>query len=568
MAVSAGWKIFFGIIAIGLCILAAYSIFFAVPHDRVVIVMNGTIYTDPDHPVQNLLIRNGIVQATNVNPAAYRGAEILDLHGFVAYPGFHDSHVHLLEAGYGFSSNCSLYGATDAKSIAAIVGPIAASLPPGEPMIGGGFSLDDYDAWSLADLAQIDAVTGDHPVFLGDQLGHNAIVNTAALKVCNITGTTQPPPGGIIILENGKPTGMLRESAMVPAGNVLFGTFPDAVIGPVTERYLHYWASFGYTSINDLMGSSAGRMFNPELFKKMEREGNLPLRVHYFYTLSSLDEIDDALPYRGNDTDMVRFAGLKIFVDGAFAGGQANTSWKNAKGNYGLTYVYTDDSHGESYNINRIVAKADNLGLNVHYHVQGDQAINAVLTALENQSARNGGLKSNHTLIHLAYVTDEQIARMKKLRNHVSLTVQPAFWDIQENLSRYYGDHTSEAYPFKKLFSSGIPIGISTDFYVSPLSLSPPTAIAGIASQGGNDPRNHTPLTIQQVIRGLTTGSAATTPSRDIGKLEPGYKADIVIFDQDPNAVPPGQFTRNNPKVLATYINGINVYRADGWAGP
>ncbi|MDH7511017.1 MAG: hypothetical protein QHH04_08270 [Methanolinea sp.] len=56
MAVSAGWKIFFGIIAIGLCILAAYSIFFAVPHDRVVIVMNGTIFTDPDHPVQNLLI--------------------------------------------------------------------------------------------------------------------------------------------------------------------------------------------------------------------------------------------------------------------------------------------------------------------------------------------------------------------------------------------------------------------------------------------------------------------------------------------------------------------------------
>jgi len=563
MAVSWKWMVLGGILVFAFCMLILTQITpVPAPRDRLVIMMNGTIYTDPDHKTETLLIGNGIVRAAGVDPGAYPGADIIDLKGAFAYPGFHDSHVHLLESGYAFSSNCSLYGATDARSIAAIVGPIAASLPPGEPMLGAGFSLEDYNGWSLEDLAQIDAVTGDRPVFLGDWLGHNAILNSAAMRVCNITEKTQAPPGGIIVRENGTPTGMMRESAMAPAGNVLFPLFPDAVIEPVTLQFLQTWASYGYTSVNDLMAMPAGRMLRPDLMQKLEREGKLPVRVHYFYTIASLEEVDDALAFVGNDTDMVRFVGLKIFIDGAYAGGQANTSWMNAKGNYGLAYVYPDDSHGASYNINRIVARADDLGLNVHYHVQGDEAIELVLNALENQSARRGGLKSTHTFLHLAFPTDQQIARMQNLGDHVAMSVQPAFWKLENDLTRYYGNRSFEAYPLKKFFESGIPVGISTDLPTSPLSQSPPTVIAGISTTGGGDPGHHPPLTIRQVIAGLTVGSAATTPSRDIGRLRPGYKADIVVYDTDLFTVSPGQFTENYPRVLATYVNGVKVYGA------
>jgi predicted amidohydrolase YtcJ len=169
---------------------------------------------------------------------------------------------------------------------------------------------------------------------------------------------------------------------MTLAGNVLFPKFEQNEIRPMAKRFLDYWASFGYTSIDDPSGSAAGRMLQPEMLKDMERDGELPVRVNYLYTFSTLEEIDDALQYVGKDTEQVRFLGLKIFVDGAYAGGQAWTSWENQKGNHGLNYVYTDDSQGENYSITRIVEKADLLKLDVHYHVQGDMAIGGELDPL------------------------------------------------------------------------------------------------------------------------------------------------------------------------------------------
>ncbi len=521
---------------------------------------NGSIYINTDRKVDNLLVVDGVVEAINANSDQIKGAKVIDLNGAAAYPGFIDSHVHLVEAGYGFSSGCFLYGANDADAICKIVGPIAERLPKGEPMFGGGFSLEDYNAWSLEDLAKLDKVTGDRPVILGDQLGHNAIVNSAAMKACNIGAKTDVPVGGKIIYQNGTPTGMLRESAMTLAGNVLFPEFNKETIGLTAKKFFDHWASFGYTSINDPSGFSGGRMLMPEMLKEMEKDGELPIRVNFLYTFFDLDEIDNAIQYIGNDTEKVRFLGLKLFVDGAYAGGQAWTSWENEKGNYGLNYVFADDSHGEKYNLTRIVEKADRLRLDVHYHVQGDEAIGAVLNALEKVKAKHGRLNSTHTLIHLAFMTDEQISRIKRFNGSVVTTVQPVFWHVEENLTRYYGDHVDESYPIYKLRDNNISVGISTDFGVSPIDESPPTAIIGIAATGAGDPVHHVPISIRDVINGLTAGSSETSPKRDVGRLDVGYKADIVVYDRDLYSIPPSEFDKDNPKVLATYIGGRQAY--------
>jgi len=546
------------------CVTSA-ELLITYPDEELKLFFNGTIYADSSNRADSMLVRNGVIQALGTNPADVPNATGIDLNGSFVYPGFHDSHVHLVEAGYGFSSGCFLYGATDADTICDIVRPVAEKLPPGEPMFGGGFSLENYDNWSLADREKLDRITGDRPVFLGDQLGHNAIVNSATLKLANITAQTTPPPGGVIICEEGQPTGMLRESAMTLVGNVLFDRFPDSMIERVSKRFLDTWASYGYTSVNDLSGFSGGRMLKPDMLKKMESEGNLSVRVNYLYTLFSLDEIDEALRYLGNDTPMVRFIGLKIFVDGAYAGGQAWTSWENKEGTHGLSYVYRDDSMGQAYNISRIINRADELGLNVHYHVQGDEAIEAVLSSLEEINARNHGLNSTHTLIHLAFVTDDQIKRIARFNGKVVMTVQPAFWNVESDLTRYYGDTYYTAYPLKQLFDSHVPVGISTDFGVSPLSKSPPTAILNISLNGGPDPTVIQPLTREDVIQGLTVGSAATTPFHDVGRLTEGFDADMVVYDQDLFTIPLSSITNTSPKVLATYIRGQKIYDAENF---
>ncbi|MDM7935227.1 MAG: amidohydrolase family protein, partial [Methanothrix sp.] len=134
--------------------------------------------------------------------------------------------------------------------------------------------------------------------------------------------------------------------------------------------------------------------------------------------------------------------------------------------------------------------------------------------------------------------------------------------DVYKRQAYYYGEHNKEAYPLKRLIDSGIPVGISTDFSVSPPEYSPATMVIRVAASGGGDPQTRTPLSVAEVVRGFTVGSTATTSRNDTGVLYPGYKADMVLYDKDLYLVPIDEFSKDNPKVLATYVGGREVYRA------
>ena len=530
--------------------------------DEILLFSNGTIYIDADTKASNLLVRDGKVAGWNIQAEKHDGAVKVDLKGAVVYPGFMDSHVHLMESGVIFHSGANLVGCNDIDSMVKALTLKVQSMPEHGIILGVGFSLSDYDKWSLEDLARIDKVTGNRPAFLVDKPGHNAVINTATMKLAGLAPSTPAPPGGKVITENGRLTGMLRESAMTLPWNKIFGELTATDIKAGTMMILKHWASIGYTGAVDLMGAPGIRTMRPDIFGEMEKEGTLPLRINYCYPIFNLGDVDDAASYRGKDTDMVRFVGCKIFVDGAFAAGEAWTNWKNQQGNYGIQEIYTDDSYGKKYDLNRIVARVEEYGMNMHYHVQGDRAIGSVLDALDKALAENGQIKGIHTLIHLAFPTDEQIERIKRFNGHVVTTVQPAFWSAESDTSHYYGERANETYPIRKLLDRGVSVGISTDFSVSPIEYAPPTVILGIAATGGGDPEVHQPLSIRDVVHGLTQGSAKTTGKDDTGKLDVGYKADIVVYDKDLYTVDPAKFTKDSPKVLSTWVSGRKAYEA------
>jgi predicted amidohydrolase YtcJ len=395
---------------------------------------------------------------------------------------------------------------------------------------------------------------------LFDELGHNCIINSALIRKSGITAETPVPMGGKVVIEDGKPTGMLCESGMLLASSFIFRLYPDAKIRTGTKKILDLWASMGYTGVVDLLGAPFGRITKPEILRAMEADGTLPVRVNFMYTFFNRDEIEDALVYKGHDTEMVRFGGLKIFIDGAYAAGQAYTTDKNLKGDHTLFYVSTDDSQGEEYNIYRIIEKINEVGLNVHYHVQGDKAIEVVLDGIQKAKEKNGTLTSTHTLIHLAFPTKEHIKRIKAFDGHVVTTVQPGFWSVEDDTVKYYGEKAKRCYPVKELIDAGVSVGMSTDFSVSPIELAAPTTIMGIAAQGAGEPENHPPLTIASMIKGFSAGSAATTTTaNETGKLHIGYKADMVVYDKDLFEVPLNELKADNPKVLSTWVGGCRV---------
>jgi predicted amidohydrolase YtcJ len=61
----------------------------------------------------------------------------------------------------------------------------------------------------------LDAVTGDHPAVFTRVDGAIAVVNSKALQLAGIIGTTLVPSGGKIDKDgNGIPTGIVRETAV------------------------------------------------------------------------------------------------------------------------------------------------------------------------------------------------------------------------------------------------------------------------------------------------------------------------------------------------------------------
>jgi len=440
-----------GIICIGVLFVASQKQM--VPDEDLTLFTNGTIYLDSYHKASNLLVKDGKIIALNVDRSLYPNAKIVDLAGAYAYPGFSDSHVHLMETGYVLKAGVNLIGCNNSDQIAEKLAEKAKTVPEGELILGVGFSLRNYDDWTLEDLAKIDNATGNRPTFLGDKLGHNAIINSVTIRLANLTPETEVPLGGKMGIENGQLTGMLRESALIVPWNKISEMFKPSDIKSGTSSMLNLWASMGYTSVVDLMGGPGARFMQPEIFQELEKEGNLPVRVNYCYTIFSLNDVDEAAKYMGNDTDRVRFVGAKIFVDGAYAGGQAWTSWTNEQEGHGLQEIYTNDSGGPELNLNRIVARAEEYGMNVHYHTQGDRAIDAVLDALDKVREEKGEIRANHTLIHLAFLNDEQIERIKSYNGHVVVTTQPGFWNVQSDSTYYYGERAAQAYPVKKMMA-------------------------------------------------------------------------------------------------------------------
>ncbi len=397
--------LFFSLIAV---LAASSSGGGSTPSDpKMTLFINGSIYIDADTKVSNLLIKDGIVAGIDVNPAEYPNAEIVDLKGAAAYPGFNDSHVHLISMAVAGSILVPTGEETNPKKMSEIVGARCRQVAPGTPVMAHGFVLQDYDHdWTLADLEALDRATGpDCPVMIADQLGHSYIVNSAAMRLSGLDENTPDPPGGKIVKQNGKPTGMLRETAGAIVGNAaIFPLVRDSQVKPYAVILMKKWASMGYTSTVELMGGPMGRTMRPELLRQLEREGLLPLRVNYAYTFFSLDDLEG---YRdaGEDTELVHFAGLKLFVDGAAGQGGAWTSWPNT------------------------------LGLDMHYHVGGDKSIDAVLSAIEAVKAKKGSLTGKHTLYHLGLITDDQITRMKNLGSSVIAGVQPSLhWEAVRSL--------------------------------------------------------------------------------------------------------------------------------------
>ena len=528
-------------------------------------LVNGRIYTeDPKQPWARALVVQGeriayVGEAGTAEWARLVGhsTPVHDLHNRLVLPGFVDAHTH--------PGLTSIYGSGDAEVDATENMPAPgradtlkwlrryATTHPHENTVMLGY-------WDVASFLpegpntrDLDAIFPTTRAVLFDNSGHSVWVNSAMLKTLGINARTPDLSPGISVIvrdAHGEPTGWIKEFAAMRALGPLLMPPPEAFRQRL-RKYLEFLASHGVTTLFD-----AGNMGLEDLVYReladLERAGQLPIRIFGSYHIWDPAQIDQAVAelkrlraaYGGPH---LRFDTIKIHYDGVveiLTAAMLEPYAIDPANRGGVLY--------DHHRLARFIEELEREHLNLHLHVVGDRATREALDAVEEARRALGHLPSIQiTLCHLQVVDPGDIGRFRDLGVHANFTphwfggtqfgragaialgperarrdeLTGSFWRSGANVTFSSDVTSSDEIPRTNPFV-GIEMSMTRRDYA-----------------GGTDPdRQPLPeerLRLDQALAAYTlNGARQLGIGGEIGSLEVGKKADLVIVSRDPFKVP------------------------------
>ncbi len=495
---------------------------------------------------------------TSAAVASFAGprAEVIDAAGATVTPGITDAHIHLVSWARA-AADVALAGAASAADAAARVARFAALRPGASPVIGRGW---DANRWSDAPhRVALDAACPDRPVLLHSHDFHSLWVNGTALEAAGVRRGTPDPAGGRIERDAlGLPSGVVRENA-VRLFSALEGAAsrePDVALLARAVGRLH---ALGITAVHDFEGAAEERLL------RAMSEGTGPrVRVLMHIPHSGLDRALAEGLESGSGNDVFRLGAIKLFADGTLGSRTAALL---------APYDGTDDSGMALLapaEVEREVALALAGGLAVAIHAIGDRACRTALDAFEAAGAALRRPRLPSRIEHLQLVDDSDLPRLARLG--IAASVQPTHLTSDlELVERWWSGRRARAYPYRGLADAGALLAFGSDAPVEPPD--PAGWIhAAVTRQrpGGHPPGGFVPahrMTLDASLACCTEGPARLAgQERELGRIAPGFLADLVVWNVDLFRIAPERLTEARP--VATVLGGEVVFReADAAAG-
>lgn len=493
--------------------------------------------------------------------------ETIDLGGATVIPGLTDAHIHTANYARELAA-VDLRGAVSLADALERIRTHAATLPQGAWIFGGRWDFNTWDVPVQPDRAALDSVTGTHPAALPSIDGHTVWANSAALAVIGIDAATPDPVGGEIVRAgDGEPTGILREAAHGPLGNIMHGAAAgdlESQLAVAQQRLL----AAGLTGVHDFDGDECRAAYTA-----LRERGALDLRVHKSIPATFLElAIEEGLA-TGDGDAWLRTGPVKLFSDGALGSHSSHmgSPFPGEDGNTGVEVTPYRD-------LLALVRRAAGAGIAVATHAIGDRANQLVLDAyqdlvrrpLDASATRPGAATSAHAALrhrieHTQHLRPEDVARVARLG--VVPSMQPTHCTTDITLaSTLLADRDLASYAWRSLIDAGAIPAFGSD---APVELPDPLhgIHAAVTRQrpdgepaGGWQPGERT--TVAEAIAGFTTGAAYASGEEALkGRLRPGMLADFTALGADPYAVDPSEL-RDLP-VRATAVGGVLRYRDD-----
>ena len=512
---------------------------------------------------------------SNDEISAYIGpeTEVIELDGRFAMPGFIEGHGHYM----GLGRAKQILDLTKVKNWDEVVTMVAGAVDKaqaGEWIFGRGWHQDKWD--SVPEDAvdgvplndTLNAVSPDNPVSLRHASGHAGFFNDAALAAGGVDNETADPPGGTIVrTPDGRATGLMRETAqrlLNEAIGIYEGRLtPEEMDQIDRERVMlagDEALAHGVTSFQD-----AGSSFETiDFFRKLEEEGNLPIRLYVMVRRESNELMDQALPQykmlpEGNDYLTVR--SIKRQIDGALG---AHGAWllepyEDLTDTAGLVLEEVDD-------IERTAEIAIKHGFQVNTHAIGDRGVRETLDLYERvwERLEVDGKPLRWRIEHSQHIDPVDVPRYGQLGVIASVQAIHGTSDgpwIPSRLGDERAKSTSQ--PWRDLFSTGAIVTNGTDVPVEPIDAisSYYASVSRMMINGEKFYPEHS-MTRVEALQTYTLNNAIAAFEEDIkGTLTPGKYADIVVLSQDLLTVEEERIPQTT--VDFTIVGGVIKYRRE-----
>jgi predicted amidohydrolase YtcJ len=458
-----------------------------------------------------------------------------DMDGRVILPGLTDAHLHLEK--YALSlQKLDVETKTKEECLRRVAERAALSSggPAGKWILGHGWQQNDWSG-DFPTAADLDAVTPEQPVYLTAKSLHAAWVNSAALRVAGIrAGSPDPLNGKILRDEAGRPNGILLEAAMGLVEKMIQPAATE-IVDAMEAAQPVLWQN-GLTGVHDFDGRSSFMAL-----QSLEARCALKLRTLKSLPLELLPHARELGLRSGFGNDRLRIGSVKVFMDGALGPRTAAMflPYLNEPENQGILNMDGEElfEHGR---------QAADVGLSMAVHAIGDRAVHEVLDGFEQLRAyeRERRLPAlRHRIEHVQLIHPDDAPRLGRMGIIASMQPVHAPSDMPA-ADRYWGERARLSYAWHTQLDNGARLAFGSD---APVESPNPfwglhAAVTRRRADGSPGPQGWYPeqrLSMQAALEGFTTGAAYAAGMEDrLGRLSPGYYADLIVVEKDPFTCP------------------------------
>jgi predicted amidohydrolase YtcJ len=543
---------------------------------------NGAIYTiDSNNPTAQAIAITGkyiTYVGTNEGVQAFIGTktQVIDLKGQMLLPGFVDSHIHPMLAMFAGGADLQY---DSVEEVLASLKKWADANPDSKVIRGYGWRYTLFPTTGPT-KAELDKLFPNRPVLLVAIDVHSAWLNSKALELAGVNARTPDPVPGFSYFpkdpKTGEPTGWVVET---PAEQLVLAKLtpptPEAQIAEAAEL-LPKLSAAGITAVFEAGIATMPTETGYDGYQQLEKKNKLPVRVvgtYYWNNPDVKDPVEAVLKLRDKyNSELVQAKTLKIMFDG----GEAQHTAVLLKPYYdrpGYNAEYLLDPKL----VGAAVLKAQQNGVDTHCHCYGDAAIRTYLDIVAEAEKQYPNSPSRHTVAHSLLITDQDVPRFKEL--NVTMQTSPQWITpdpYSEKLTQILGNDVvnTEWARMNSVSKAGGRLAFGSDWPASgyfssyrPLDAIQVALTRAILPQ--YEKIQFTPImppvderiTLDQALKAYTLDSAYVLDlEKQVGSLEVGKGADIVVLEKDLYKIPPADISTT--KVKLTMMNGNVTYSA------